>query len=145
MKKLFLFLAMAFFMVFASQGQNLQTKTVSLTTTESSSLESISWKSTTYDFGTIDQNKPVTAEFEFTNTGSKPVIILDVKASCGCTGTKFIKEPIQPGETSTIKATYNAKAVGNFTKSITVKTTATENPEILRIKGTVIGEGNLKN
>lgn len=39
-----------------------------------------------YDFGTIaEQGGPVSHEFEFTNTGDAPLMILNATASCGCT------------------------------------------------------------
>ena len=49
-----------------------------------------------FDFGKIKQEVPATHKFEFTNTGSMPVIISDVKASCGCTTPGWSKEPVLP-------------------------------------------------
>ena len=91
-----------------------------------------------HDFGTLEQGKPETYRFEFTNTTKEPVILTNVKASCGCTATDYTKTPIQPGEKGFVDARYNAGSVGPFTKSITVKTNEGDGGrKILRIKGTV--------
>jgi hypothetical protein len=98
----------------------------------------ISWKSEQIDLGEIPQNKPKAIDFEFKNTGNKPVIITNVKASCGCTATDYTKTPVQPGATAKISATYNAAAKGAFSKTVTVTTNAEETPKVLSFKGTVI-------
>jgi hypothetical protein len=99
---------------------------------------SITWKSTEINLGEIVQNKPVSLEFEFINTGENPVIIFSVQASCGCTSTDYSKTPILPGESTKIKAVYNAAAKGAFKKQVTVITNAEENPKTLTFTGTVI-------
>lgn len=99
---------------------------------------SIKWNSTEINLGEIPQSKPVTIEYEFTNTGDSPVIITSVQASCGCTATDYSKTPIAPGEKTKIKAVFNAAAKGTFKKQVTVVTSAEENPQILIFTGTVI-------
>lgn len=98
----------------------------------------ITWKSETIDLGEIPQNKPKAITFEFTNTGTEAVVITNVKASCGCTATNYTKSPIKPGEKAMVEATYNAAAIGAFTKTVTVTTTAETAPKILSFKGKVI-------
>lgn len=97
----------------------------------------ISWKSETVDVGEIPQGTPKTIEFEFKNTGKTPIIITNVKPSCGCTASEYTKEPIAPGKTGVIKAIYNAAVKGAFNKTVTVTTNAEENPKTLMFKGTV--------
>ena len=91
----------------------------------------------TFDFGTVPQGTPVTHEFTFENTGKEPIVIKNVQASCGCTTPTWPKEPVLPGKTAVISATYNAANPGSFTKSITVTSNATEPTKVLYIKGTV--------
>ncbi len=98
----------------------------------------IKWKQVEIDLGEIAQNNPVTVEFEFTNTGEMPLVISNAQASCGCTGTNFSKNPILPGQSSRISATYNAAAKGSFKKTVTVTTNAEESVKVLTITGTVI-------
>ncbi len=96
------------------------------------------WAATTFDFGKIQKDVPVTNEFEFTNTGNVPLVVTSVQASCGCTVTEFSKEPIAPGEKGFVKGTYNAAKVGAFTKTITVNANTEEGVVVLTIKGEVV-------
>ncbi len=96
------------------------------------------WDKMVNDFGEIAYNVPKTAEFTLTNAGKEPLIISSARASCGCTNLKYSQEPILPGKTSTVSATYNAAAQGVFTKTVTVTTNADPNPVVLQIKGTVL-------
>nr|WP_320117160.1 DUF1573 domain-containing protein [uncultured Marinifilum sp.] len=93
-----------------------------------------------HDFGTFkeEQGKQAYA-FEFVNTGTQPIIINQVRSSCGCTSPDWSKQPIAPGKKGFIKATFDPKnRPGAFNKSVTI--TANTNPSItiLRIKGKVI-------
>jgi hypothetical protein len=94
------------------------------------------------DCGNIEKGIPKTADFLLTNDGNEPLIIASAVASCGCTNLKYDKEPILPGKTSTISATYNAVAPGPFMKSITLKTNAGDQSVVLQIKGTVVEKKN---
>ena len=99
----------------------------------------IKFTETTHDFGELLQsNGPQTYAFEFTNTGSEPVLIQNVQPSCGCTTPGWTKEPVEPGQTGVVQATYNAAAVGPFNKSLTVTTNGTPNTITLYIKGKVV-------
>jgi hypothetical protein len=80
----------------------------------------LEFNKTTYEFGTIPQGTPAEAEFVFTNTGKEPLIIQRVNAACGCTTPYYTQEPVAPGKTGVIKATYNAAAPGGFNKPVTV-------------------------
>lgn len=91
-----------------------------------------------HDYGTIAQHGNGVSEFEVTNTGNEPLIISKAKGSCGCTVPSYEKEPIMPGESSTIKVKYDTKRVGPINKSVTITSNATNAPtKVLRIKGTV--------
>jgi hypothetical protein len=98
----------------------------------------LKWEKETHEFGTIDQGKPVSYEFTFTNTTNKDVTLTNVKASCGCTATNYTKTAIKPGDKGTVTATYNASAGGAFHKTVTVMTSEENSaPKIITIKGTV--------
>ena len=98
----------------------------------------ISWDKTTFDFGEITQNIPAEAKFKLTNNGNEPFIVTDVKKTCGCTATGYSQEPILPGESTIITATYNAKKEGKFTKTIKVSTSLSSEFIPLKLKGTVV-------
>jgi len=96
----------------------------------------IKFKTETHDFGTLQEGDPAEAEFVFTNTGKKPLIIQNVQPGCGCTTPYWSKDPVAPGKTGVIKAAYGTKGrVGSFNKNITVTSTAGTN--VIYIKGTV--------
>lgn len=98
----------------------------------------LTFKEEQYNFGDIEKGKPVTHEYTFKNTSKQTILITNVKASCGCTTPNWTKEPIKPGESGSVTATYNAANPGPFTKTITVTTNDTEQNKILTIKGKVI-------
>jgi len=99
----------------------------------------ISWTETVHDFGVIKEEDGVQkAKFEFANTGSEPLFITNVRATCGCTATEYSKEPVQPGGKGYVIAAYNpAHRPGKFNKSITVTTNTFQPTSVLRITGDV--------
>ncbi|MCU0354299.1 MAG: DUF1573 domain-containing protein [Cytophagales bacterium] len=105
--------------------------------TASAKAPAFKWEKTTHDFGAIPQSKPVTAEFKFTNSGKAPLIITAAQGSCGCTVADFSKEPVAPGKTGFVKATFNAAAMGPFTKTVTLTSNVGTTPVQLTIKGEV--------
>lgn len=101
----------------------------------------IEFKSETIDYGEIEKGSDGIRVFEFTNTGTAPLVISDVKSSCGCTIPKKPDAPIMPGETGQIQVKYDTKRVGPIRKAITVTSNADTPTKILKIKGTVKAEG----
>lgn len=95
---------------------------------------------TTHDYGRIaEEVGTAVCEFEFTNTGDKPLIINRVSASCGCTTPSYTKEPVLPGQKGTIKVAYSTTGrVGSFSKTVRVLTNTPEGQYVLVIKGEVL-------
>jgi len=93
-----------------------------------------------YDFGTFRESEGnVIHDFTFTNTGKVPLIINDVKASCGCTTPQWTKEPVLPGKTGIIRISYNPKSrPGSFNKTIQVNSNADMPSVTLAVQGVVI-------
>jgi hypothetical protein len=91
-----------------------------------------------HDFGKIPQGKPVTTEFAYTNIGEEPLILTEVKPTCGCTIADYTKTPVKKGDKGIIKITYNAVAVGGFTKTIIVTSNARTPQKYLNIVGEVL-------
>jgi hypothetical protein len=101
----------------------------------------ISFKSETVNFGEIAKGSDGIRVFEFTNTGNAPLIISEVKSSCGCTVPKKPDGPIAPGASNTIQVKYDTNRVGPIRKTVTVYSNA-ENPiKALKIKGEVLAAG----
>jgi len=77
-------------------------------------------KENSHNFGKIPQGRPAVYIFEILNTGSTPLKLDNVQASCGCTTPEWSRDAIAAGGTAEIKVGYNAYAEGPFTKSVTV-------------------------
>ena len=116
---------------------------VSVSVSFAQQANQLAFREEMYDFGAIDEQKgPVTHEFVFTNNSPRPVRILKVQASCGCTTPGWSREVIPPGKEGFIQASYDPKGrPGFFTKSLTVTTDLEANPVILQIKGQVTNDG----
>lgn len=112
-------------------------KNESLKIMEHSPLE---WKTEIIDLGEIPQGTPKVIEFEFKNTSKKAILITNVRPSCGCTNAEYTKDSIAPNKTGFVKATFNAANPGQFSKTITVTTTAEETPKVVSFKGTVVAK-----
>lgn len=98
----------------------------------------IEFKADTIDYGTIDKGADGVRVFEFTNTGDAPLIISDVKSSCGCTVPSKPDGPIMPGKTGEIKVKYDTNRVNPIRKTITVMSNAETPTVALKIKGLVV-------
>jgi hypothetical protein len=95
-----------------------------------------------HDFGDVNEDRGVVdCEFQFTNSASRPIRVMKVDASCGCTIAGWTQEPVLPGKTGLIKASYNpAGRPGYFNKTLTVLTDWDANPILLQIKGQVVSD-----
>jgi hypothetical protein len=89
-----------------------------------------------YDFGKIQQGRPVTHEFEVTNQGPDLLKIENVQASCGCTTPTWQKTPVAPHKSTRIGVGFNAAADGPFEKTITILYNGGQT-KTLTIKGNV--------
>ncbi len=105
----------------------------------------ISFEKTVIDYGTINKGDNGVREFVFKNSGNAPLIISNVKSTCGCTIPKKPEKPILPGESEKIQVKYDTKRVGFIRKSITVTSNAASSPTtILKIKGQVVDNNQQK-
>jgi|688.fasta_scaffold222239_2 hypothetical protein len=132
MKKFLLTLASLFFVVgaFAQTQDELAEKT---------SNANLVFETSSHSFGNIIEGQIATYEFKFTNTGTEPLELTNVRASCGCTTPKWPRELIQPGQTSVVRAEYNSSGrPGTFSKNIFVTSNAGQST--LTISGNVIKE-----
>jgi Protein of unknown function (DUF1573) len=102
-------------------------------------LTTISFEEVTFDFGKIKQGDVVKHKFKFTNTGTNPLILENVKPSCGCTALEWPKEPIAPGKSGEIEAQFSsAGKSGPQMKNITLTLNSAERLERLTFTGEVI-------
>ena len=86
-----------------------------------------------FDFGTINEGDIVDHTFKFTNTGNFPLIISKATATCGCTVPEWPKKPIAVGGTGEIKVKFDSKSKKNLqTKYVNIN--ANTKPEVTRLK-----------
>ncbi|MGK4568888.1 DUF1573 domain-containing protein [Flavobacterium sp. 3HN19-14] len=98
-------------------------------------------KENTIDYGTVSKETDSgIRSFEFKNTGDAPLIISNVKSTCGCTVPSKPDAPIEPGKTGKIDVKYNMNP-GTIRKTITVESNAVNVEDgivALKIKGEVV-------
>ncbi|MDR3245680.1 MAG: DUF1573 domain-containing protein [Prevotellaceae bacterium] len=92
-----------------------------------------------HDFGNIKEvDGPASHVFAFKNTGKAPLVIQNVETSCGCTSPEYTKEPVLPGKSGFVKATFDPTGRPyTFDKNLTVISNAENNRVVLGIKGNV--------
>lgn len=97
-------------------------------------------KRSTINIGQALFRVPVSAEYEMQNTGTEPLVINDVRTSCGCTEVFYPHAPIPAGQNFSVVVTYDAKQMGHFQKQIALYTNAEDAPVILTMRGIIVEE-----
>ncbi|MEM6642976.1 MAG: DUF1573 domain-containing protein [Bacteroidota bacterium] len=129
-KPLILFLVVLSFGVFAQEAEE-----------QPLSGPKIFFAEKSYNFGEIVQGDRVSYTFEFENTGNEPLILSDVKTTCGCTAPEWPREPIVPGTKAELKVVFNSTGKLNMqNKVITVMSNAVNNPARVKIVGNVVSK-----
>jgi len=91
-----------------------------------------------HDYGVIEQGEKVSHVFKFKNTGNEPLVLSNVKPSCGCTTPKWTKEPIAPGADGEILVEFDSKGKsGKQTKTVTVTANTEPATTVLTITGDI--------
>jgi hypothetical protein len=96
------------------------------------------------NYGKITQGSEGKRVFEFTNVGDAPLIISEIKSTCGCTVPSKPEKPIMPGENGKIEVSYDTKRLGGFSKAITIYSNAKQERKMLKIKGFITKGGEAK-
>lgn len=98
----------------------------------------IRFDSESYNFGRIIQGAEIDHQFQFTNTGSAPLVINNVEVTCGCTTPFYPFIPIEPGERGKISVHFNSKGrLGSQNPTITVYTNTDPGTYELNLKGVI--------
>lgn len=100
----------------------------------------IRYKDVIQNLGELHWKVPTVVRFQLTNVGQSPLVIEEVRPDCGCTHATWVRQPIQPGESSTITANFDAQTLGAFEKQLAVKTNAAAEWQYLTFKGRVLAE-----
>jgi len=90
-------------------------------------VTTIQWVDSVKHIGKVSEGEKVQIEYKFVNTGSNPLVISNVVASCGCTVAEKPEAPIAPGKEGYIKASFDSKGrVGSNHKTLTVIANTTQ-------------------
>ena len=74
-----------------------------------------------HDFGKITEGDTVEYLYKFVNKGELPLIINNITASCGCTTPDWPRQPVAPGEESSVRVRFNSRGKqGEQRKTVTV-------------------------
>lgn len=106
---------------------------------EQAETTTVQWLDSVQNFGTVTDGEKVMITFHFKNTGTKPLVISNVQASCGCTVPSKPEEPIAPGAEGKITAEFNSSGrVGKASKNVTVTANTKEGMTNLLFEGEVL-------
>jgi hypothetical protein len=124
MKKLYLFISLLI---------------ISITVKSQIAITTMQFSETQHDFGTFKEEAGrQTFDFVMTNTGTLPLVIQNVVASCGCTTPEWTRQPIPAGGKGKVSAIYDPKdRPGPFNKTLSVYTNSKPEVVVLVIKGEV--------
>lgn len=103
----------------------------------------ISFDKTLHDFGEIENGTAVETVFSYTNSGRSPLVVTDIKSTCGCTVPQgWSKDPLMPGESSEFSVKFNGKGANKVSKTITLTTNTEKGREQVRISAFVKPDPN---
>jgi hypothetical protein len=150
MKKVILGLSALCIVAFTSCKDNAENKIKSDNVAEaaardanSGNLPAIEFNETEHDFGTIPNGIPVTTVFTYKNIGTSPLVVSDIKSTCGCTVPSDWTKEVMPGETGKFTVEFNGKGNGNqISKTITLTTNTEKGTEAVSIKAFVEADPN---
>ena len=98
-------------------------------------LPAFEWTATEHDFGTINEGEKVTHVYKFKNTGEVPLILENVKPSCGCTAPSWTKAPIPVGGEGEVEVMFDSNNKQNAqNKTVTVTANTWPKSTTLRFK-----------
>ena len=88
---------------------------------DTTNLTEVQWiDSIDQKLGKLKSNESVDITWRFRNVGTKPLVIENATASCGCTVPEKPEQPIAPGQEGVIKATFNGSGQGTILKQVHV-------------------------
>lgn len=108
---------------------------------DTSQLARMVFKEQAFDFGEVDAGAVLQHTFTFTNEGAVPLVISDVRSTCGCTVADWPRQPIMPGATGAVPVTFDTKNKnGKQNKPITITANTYPNKTIIHMNGRVFGK-----
>ena len=150
MKKLFLLFTSVALVSFTSCKENASEKINQENVTKAAERDaqtivypSVTFDKVAHDFGEIQNGTPVETVFTYTNSGQSPLVVTDIKSTCGCTVPQgWSREPLAPGASSQFTVTFNGKGANKVSKTITLTTNTERGREQVRISAFIVPDPN---
>ena len=141
MKKVILGLSTCCLIAFTSCKDNATAKIEDANVTAAAERDAVATKfpviefnETEHDFGEIEKGTPVETTFTYKNTGNAPLVITDIKSSCGCTVPQdWSREPLAPGDSGEFSVKFNGSGSNTVSKTITVTANTEKGTEMVKI------------
>ena len=109
----------------------------------SGDFPAITFDKAEHDFGEIEKGTPVETVFSYTNTGKAPLVITNIKSSCGCTIPKdWSKEPLAPGASASFIVKFDGKGTNKVSKTITITANTEKGRETVKITAFIKPDSN---
>ncbi|TXG38903.1 DUF1573 domain-containing protein [Seonamhaeicola maritimus] len=152
MKKLILGLSAICLIAFTSCKENAAKKIEASNLAEAAERDAnaskfpvIEFDKTEHDFGEIEAKKSVSTIFKYKNTGDAPLVITEIKSSCGCTVPQdWSREPLAPGASGEFSVKFNGSGTNKVSKTITVTANTEKGKETVKISAFVKPDPNAK-
>ena len=98
-----------------------------------------------HDFGEIEAKTAVETTFNYKNVGDAPLVITDIKSSCGCTVPQdWSREPLAPGAEGKFTVKFNGSGTNKVSKTVTVTANTEKGSEVVKITAFVKPDPNAK-
>ncbi len=109
----------------------------------SSKFPVLTFDKSAHDFGEIEAKQNVETVFAYTNTGDAPLVITDIKSSCGCTVPQdWSKEPLNPGDKGQFTVKFNGSGANKVSKTVTITANTESGKEKVNITAFVKPDPN---
>ena len=150
MKKLFLLFTSVVLISFTSCKENATDKINQENVTKAAERDaqtifypSVAFDKVAHDFGEIQNGTPVETVFTYTNSGQSPLVVTEIKSTCGCTVPEgWSREPLAPGASSQFTVKFNGKGANKVSKTITLTTNTESGREQVRISAFIVPDPN---
>lgn len=110
---------------------------------QSSKLPVITFDKKEHDFGQIVSGTPQETVFTYTNTGDAPLVITDIKSTCGCTVPQdWSREPLAVGDSQKFTVKFNGKGANKTSKIINITANTATGKESVRISAFITPDPN---
>ncbi|PRD48334.1 DUF1573 domain-containing protein [Sphingobacterium haloxyli] len=126
-------------LVSCGNAGNKDAQTVDTAANESAKGGKVEFNEPVFDFGEVKEGDIVERIYTYTNTGTAPVILSQVSASCGCTTPSYTQTPVLPGKSGEVKVSFDSNGqVGKQQKIVTIVSNADNRVTTIQLKGEVL-------